>query len=233
MYHCLRKKIENTVRERFHNKRANLFLSLMKPKDGVSILDMGGGTGDFLARIQKRVKGKFIVAEIEDFFSPSVKKYGFEFILIKEGEPLPFRDKEFDIVISNSVIEHVTLPKVACMTKMQQSKWLYESFQSQKNYANEIHRIGKSWFVQTPHKNFPIEMHTWLPFVNFLNHNKTISLVKMTDKFWIKKCGYVDWNLLGNNEMKELFPEANILIEHLWGLPKSTIAYYLGDCKSV
>ena len=205
-------------------------MALMKPHDRVSILDVGGGWGDFLARVKDAgVQAKYVVAEIRKDYAPVIQKHGFEFVQLEEGKPLPFSDREFDIVISNSVIEHVTMPKETCMSKIPQKQWLSKSIQSQRHFANEIRRIGKAYFVQTPHKSFPIETHTWLPFVNWLNHNHTVSLVRFTDKYWVNYCGYVDWNLLSHTEMKVLFPEAEIYIERFLGLPKSVIAYYLGN----
>ena len=106
-----------------------------------------------------------------------------------------------------------------------QKDWVDTSLRRQKEFASEICRVGKSYFVQTPHKSFPLETHTWLPFVNLLTHNQTVSLVRFTDKFWIKHCGYVDWNLLGAEEMRNLFPDAEIHVERFLGLPKSIIAY--------
>ena len=86
--------------------------------------------------------------------------------------------------------------------------------------------MGQKYFVQTPHKSFPIEAHTWLPLVNWLGHSQTASLIRVTDKYWIKSCGgYTDWNLLSTSDMKQLFPDSVIHIERFLGLPKSIIAY--------
>ncbi|HSE30315.1 MAG TPA: methyltransferase domain-containing protein [Pyrinomonadaceae bacterium] len=198
----------------------------MKPQDGVSILDLGGESGEFLARIRSGLQGKFVIADIHEGHRSTVQqRYGFDFVLLAEDDPLPFEDKEFDIVINNSVIEHVTLPKRTCLTRVSQKDWVDRSLRRQQEFASEIRRVGKGYFVQTPHKNFPLETHTWLPFVNLLNHNQTVSLARFTDKFWIKHCGYVDWNLLGAAEMQALFPDATIHVERFLGLPKSIIAY--------
>jgi hypothetical protein len=230
MYNVIRRIVHSSARERFHSQRAQLFITLMKPRDGISILDVGGGWGDFLARVRDAgVEAKYVVADIGKQYSLVVQKLGFEFVQLEEGKPLPFNNRHFEIVISNSVIEHVTMPKESVMSKIPQQEWARKSLQSQIQFANEIRRIGKAYFVQTPHKSFPIEAHTWLPFVNYLSHNHTVSLVRFTDKWWAKYCGYADWNLLGHTEMNDLFPEARIHIERFLGLPKSVIAYYLGS----
>jgi 2-polyprenyl-3-methyl-5-hydroxy-6-metoxy-1,4-benzoquinol methylase len=227
MDNALGKKFLSSLREKFLERRVDLFMTLMKPGQGVSVLDLGGEWGDFLARIKNRLQARFVVADIrEEYRSTVEKKYGFEFVLVAEDKPLPFGDGEFDIVISNSVIEHVTLPKEACLAKIPQAQWISESWRRQQEFAAEIRRIATAYFVQTPHKNFPIETHTWLPFVNLLSHNQAAALVKFTDKHWIKHCGYVDWNLLRPVEMKTLFPEAALYIERFLGLPKSVIAYH-------
>lgn len=226
MYNLLRKIILSSVRERLISKRVDLFRSIRKPKNGVSILDLGGESGEFLARIRSGLEGKFVVADIHDGYRSTVQqKYNFDFVLIPEDGSLPFGDNEFDIVLSSSVIEHVTSPKSSCLTRVPQREWVRTSLRRQQQFANEIRRIGKSYFVQTPHKSFPLETHTWLPFVNLLTHNQTVSLVRFTDKFWIKHCGYVDWNLLSPLQMKALFPDAEIYVERFLGLPKSIVAY--------
>ena len=226
MYSFIRKLVYSTVRESSHQARCNLFFSVMRPRDGVSILDLGGVTGDFMARIKDRINARFIVADIGTGPLIAQSKYGFEPVFLEEDKPLPFDDKEIDIVFCNSVIEHVTLPKKLCVSeRFSREEWKSRSFQSQRRFAGEIRRIGKSYFVQAPHKSFPIESHTWLPIVNWLNHNQIVSLVRFTDKYWVKHCGYVDWNLLGDQEMRTLFPDATIKIERLWGFPKSVIAF--------
>jgi 2-polyprenyl-3-methyl-5-hydroxy-6-metoxy-1,4-benzoquinol methylase len=225
MYNWPRKIILSGLRERLRQERVQLFMKLMQPREGVSILDLGGEWGEFLAKIRGGLSGRFLIADINEAYRATVRTQGFDFVLLEENKPLPFADKEFDIVISNSVIEHVTLPKKVCMEKVPRAEWVSQSLMRQQQFASEIRRVGKGYFVQTPNKNFPIETHTWLPFVNFLDHNQTVSVARVTDRFWIKQCGYVDWNLLGPREMRWMFPEAELVVERFLGLPKSIIAY--------
>jgi hypothetical protein len=78
--------------------------------------------------------------------------------------------------------------------------------------------------VQTPHKFFPVESHTWLPFfIVFLRRALQIQTIRLLNRFWLKQ-SEPDWRLLTFRDMKELFPDAEIFIERIWGVPKSMIA---------
>src|SRR5690606_8638111 len=73
-----------------------------------------------------------------------------------------FGDHSFDLVFSNSVIEH-----------------LY-TFENQKKMASEIRRVGKKYFVQTPNKYFFMEPHYALPFFQFLPSSFVYSILTKT-----------------------------------------------------
>jgi len=214
------------VREHFHSARAQAFLDEFRPPPGSSFLDLGGGSGDFLARLQPSIaRGRYVVAELDTGHRNAVLARGFEFVELEESKPLPFADGEFDYVLSISVIEHVTLPKKECLSKLPQAEWRRRSLESQRWFADETRRVGKRYFVQTPNRNFPIESHMWLPFVNWFTHNMTVDLLKVSERIWIKKTGgYTDWNLLTTSDMHSLFPDARIRGERLLGITKSLIA---------
>jgi len=59
--------------------------------------------------------------------------------VVGDGRYLPFRDGSFDIVFSNSVIEHISSPE------------------DQQRFADEVRRTGRAYWVQTPDYRFPIE----------------------------------------------------------------------------
>jgi SAM-dependent methyltransferase len=63
---------------------------------------------------------------------------------------LPFGDGEFDIVFSNAVIEHVG------------------ARERQRQLVSEAIRVGRSVFITTPNRRFPVEVHTRLPIVHWL-----------------------------------------------------------------
>ena len=128
-----------------------------------------------------------------------------------------FGDASFDLVFSNSVIEH-----------------LY-TLENQQKMASEIRRVGKNYFIQTPNKYFPIEAHYALPFAQFLPKSLIFSILTKTRlsrlKRWDQKAAqqYLEEiRLLNENEMLALFPRAAILKEKAWGLTKSLTAHTLG-----
>jgi ubiquinone/menaquinone biosynthesis C-methylase UbiE len=121
-----------------------------------------------------------------------------------------FKENEFDVVFSNSVIEH-----------------LY-TLENQKKMASEIRRVAKSYFVQTPNYYFPIEPHFLFPYFQFfpLKIRNKIAQWNLTPIKSYKN--YVDEiRLLTLSEMKELFPEGMVYKEKFLGLNKSFVAYYI------
>ncbi len=127
-------------------------------------------------------------------------------------------DKEFDVVFSNSVIEHVG------------------GYDRQREMANEVRRVGKRYFVQTPSRSFPIEPHFVFPFFQFLPLRVQTALLLRLNLGWKRRRKINDESearsiatsirLLSERELKELFPEATIYKERLLGLTKSFVAYH-------
>ena len=99
------------------------------------------------------------------------------------------------------------------------------AFKYQLFFANEIRRISKRYFVQTPYKYFLIESHTWLPFIIvLLPRELQIRLIDfLNNTKWPKKTS-PDWNLLTVKDMKMLFPDAQIILEKSLLITKSIIA---------
>jgi hypothetical protein len=68
---------------------------------------------------------------------------------IYDGQHLPEADQSYDLVISNSVFEHIPP-------------------QARAQVAREARRVGKRGFIQTPAREFPIEPHFVMPFIHWL-----------------------------------------------------------------
>jgi hypothetical protein len=218
------KKIQKYYSKKARLKRGRIFNEVLSPYEGKNILDLGGWNG---AHINSVIKGKcnITIADISEVaLSQAKQKYNYGTVLINENEKLDFHDSEFDIVFCNSVIEHVTLPKSQVWNFTSTKDFKNLAFKRQKDFADEIRRISKSYFVQTPNKYFLIESHTWLPaIIVFLPRYLLIKILGLFNKFWVKKTS-PDWNLLTINQMKLLFPDAKIYTEKSLGMIKSIIA---------
>ena len=118
-----------------------------------------------------------------------------------DATALPFADGEFAIAYSNSVVEH--LPPA-----------------ERPAYARELRRVGERWFVQTPNRWFPVEPHALLPFVHWLPRR----LGRAVWRLGVSGDPYDDVRLLGARELRELFPEAEIVRERAGPLTKSLVA---------
>jgi hypothetical protein len=117
---------------------------------------------------------------------------------------LPFCDRAFDIVFSNSVIEHVGGPE------------------RQRKFATEVRRVGKAYWVQTPNRYFFLETHLLTPFVHWLPaHVKEAVITRFSaweslchpspgEKEYFIRHMLHDVRLLGPREMRNLFPDATL-----------------------
>lgn len=138
-----------------------------------------------------------------------------------DGRMLPFADAAFDIVFSNSVIEHVG------------------GEADQHVFAQELARVGRRYWVQTPNRDFPIEAHLMLPFIHYLPKKWQRPIVKRFTiwQFLVRpdeaqRRYYVDHFLnelilLNKRDLQGLFPKATMLSERFLGLVKSNIAVRL------
>ena len=124
-------------------------------------------------------------------------------------------DRAFDVVFSNSVIEHLGI------------------FEDQQSMAAEIRRVGKRYYVQTPNRFFPIEPHFLVPFFQFLPIGLKARMLRRIDLGWYKKVPSLELarktvqsiRLLSEKDLSKLFPEAHLYRERFCGLVKSFVAY--------
>ena len=135
-------------------------------------------------------------------------------MVVGDGCALPYADNSFDLVFSNSVIEHVG------------------SWSRQQAFASEVRRVGGRLWVQTPAYGFFIEPHLIAPFVHWLpTHWQSRLLRNFTPWGWLTRPTpekvaefLAEVRLLKRAEMQILFPDCEIMVERFLGLPKSYIA---------
>lgn len=217
------KKIAKLFSRWSRNKRAKMFWEQMRPTKESKILDLGSEDGSHIANLIP-YRDNVMLADInKELLEAGHQKYGFKTTLLNESGKLPFEDKQFDIVYCSSVIEHVGPTKVSCWDATCGKKFTEQSFKHQEEFAKEIDRVGKSYFVQTPNKYFILESHTWLPIIQHLPRQLLVKAIIWLNKWWVKKTT-PDWSLLGIKQYRILFPEAFMLKEKVCGLTKSIIA---------
>ncbi len=186
------------LQRHFRGQRARLFRCYLQPSAQDKILDLGGGYGDYFATIVP-FRENVWVAEIDETILQRARQRGFQTALIPTDGMLPFPDQSFDVVHCNSVIEHVLVPE------------------HRARLASEIQRVGRSWFIQTPNRNFFLEPHTRLPFAQYLPR----ALLRYMRRVWGRDA--LGWRLLDRREMLSLFPGGELIRERFLGLTKSLV----------
>jgi SAM-dependent methyltransferase len=208
-------------------KRAAIFLSRFEIGPETKILDLGSEDGSNIAGILKStgaVPSNVFIADINPAaVARGHERYGFTAVTLDEAGTLPFPDQFFDIVFCSSVIEHVTVSKQEVWQLKSGAVFRSKAAARQRDFANEILRVGKQYFVQTPYSLYPIESHSWLPFAGYLPRPLLIPVLKIMNRIWIKATS-PDWYLLNRKELSDLFPGAQIIDEKSFGLTKSIMA---------
>jgi SAM-dependent methyltransferase len=131
-----------------------------------------------------------------------------------DGCALPFEIGAFDVVFSNSVIEHVG------------------TWERQLAFAAEARRVGRRLWIQTPAREFFVEPHLIAPFIHWLPRQSQRRLIRnFTVRGWLERPGIREVEAFLNEvrlvtfaEMRTLFPDCTILRERFLGLTKSYIA---------
>ena len=138
----------DSVAARLRARRLQFFRGLLESLESpVSILDVGG-TPDFWKRLAFAGNGIRVT-----ILNVTAEPSGDPHLTTVQGDARdlrPYGDASFDVVYSNSVIEHVG------------------TFADQRRMASEIRRVGKRYFVKTPNARFPIEPHFVFPGFQFL-----------------------------------------------------------------
>jgi SAM-dependent methyltransferase len=206
-------------------RRGRLFTERLRPIEADSILDLGGGSGGHIAEIVP-YRANVTIGDLDaEALVCAAETYGFAGLHLDGGETFPVADAQFDVVFCSSVIEHVTGPKEITYDLEDGRQFAASARAAQANFAAEIRRIAKRYFVQTPYKYFPIEQHSFLPFfVVLLPRRWQVRLMRLLhSRRWFKAV-YPDFRLLTIKEMRRLFPDAEIVLERYCGFVKSIVA---------
>lgn len=139
----------------------------LKIKKTDFVLEVGGGHNPC-------ARSNIIVEKFYDsnfHRSDDVKFYDNQFLVIADGENLPFKDKTFNYVISNHVLEHAEDPA---------------------RFLDELSRVGERGYVEAPsligEHLIPKISHTWA----ILELDNKIVMMRIKDTGYIPKMDFGD-----------------------------------------
>jgi len=172
-------------------KMYQLFAATFQPTPLTSVLDVGV-TSDFSAAESNFFEQFYpfpqniVCVGTEDATHLTSRYPGLRYQAVRAGAPLPFADREFDLVFSNAVLEHVG------------------TREEQRAFLRELCRVAKAFFVTTPNRWFPVEHHTGLPLLHHLPAPVFRRLIRRTRfHYWSDERHL---NLLGASDFARLFP---------------------------
>ncbi|MDX1963378.1 MAG: class I SAM-dependent methyltransferase [Pirellulales bacterium] len=191
---------------------AHLHGLLSRLEGPVRILDVGG-TPDYWLSLVEQIPANWHITLL-NIELPAERHPDFQYLRGDARDLSQFADGSFEVVISNSVIEHV-------------GQW-----SDQARMAAEVQRVGQRIYIQTPNRYFPIEPHFLTPGFQFLPEWAQVWLLQHVS---LGTYGRVrdraaavelvrEIRLLSGAEVRRLFPHASVTAEKVLGLNKSWIA---------
>lgn len=221
-----RGRLFTAAQRRFRTARFRLIdrivRALLEGREAVTILDAGGRPGywKMLApdlRPRTRITCLNTGAELE-LHAEAVEDLQIE---LAQGDAcaMPqYGDGAFDLVHSNSVIEHVG------------------SYGDMQRFAAETGRVGRAYYHQTPDARFPIEPHYGVPLFHMLPDSLKARLFTRFDVGYARRCSFEEalsridrTRIVSRWVMERLFPDGTVRSERVLMLPKSTIVYRLPE----
>lgn len=204
---------EQSLAVQFRKRRFAFFQSLLSRLDRpIHILDIGG-TEAYWKTMGLDFEDQLFITLLNltqhDVTLPNLTS------IVGDARSVQADNASFDVVFSNSVIEHVG------------------NYQDQLQMAKEVVRVGRRYFVQTPNKYFPLEPHFLFPFFQFLPRWIRVLLLQNFNLGWFVKTPdkakareiVEEIRLLSKREFISLFPNASIFQEKVFGMTKSFVAY--------
>jgi hypothetical protein len=135
--------------------------------------------------------------------------------VLGDGCSLPqYADNSFDVVHSNSVLEHV-------------GDW-----DRMVRFAREVRRLAPDYFVQTPYFWCPVEPHFMTPLFHWLPRPLRVTLVMHFALGHFGRASTVDQavrdvdscRLIDKRMFRHLFPDGDVATERVLFMPKSLVA---------
>jgi hypothetical protein len=215
---------EATYGNRFRAARMASFLRLVDAvlvrQDVCRIIDVGGEANYWLG-LEDIWAGRNLDITLVNLTAPDERDPRFTYAIGDARHLDQFGVNSFDIVHSNSVIEHL------------------RTWADQRTMADEVRRLAPAYFVQTPNYWFPYEPHLRMPFIHWLPLPWQMRIVLARACGFYKRARDVneareilaDATLLTVPQMAFLFPDAEITTERFCYLTKSIMASRSADLR--
>jgi len=204
-------------------RRMTEFLQRFPHIELMSVIDLGG-VPDFWLKAPRHPR-ELVCVNLDSRITVPVSQGGhdpnLDWIRCVQADACAFRGVHADLVVSNSLIEHVggVGPREAL--------------------ARTVQILGAAYWVQTPYRYFPVEPHWMFPGMQFLPLRARQVVAR---RHWSVGTKYsreyadreATWTeLIGKTELRQLFPDAQIWEERLLGLTKSIVAVRVaGEAES-
>jgi hypothetical protein len=182
--------------------------------DQMSVIDLGGSLSTW-QRAPVRAKHVHVV----NISSPPTDVPGWAEVERGDACALPahIANRSYDLVFSNSVIEHVG------------------GHERRLRFAESVRSLSDRHWVQTPYRYFPIEPHWLFPGLQFLPIAMRARLAHRwplaytPDRPRAAVLSTVMWTeLIDRTQMRHYFPDSQLLSERVAGLTKSLVAVRRG-----
>ena len=166
----LKDKLAYIVSGRNRRKKFDFFIQTFRPDESTNILDIGAAedeysdTDNLLEKLYSYPRNITVLGI--DKYNKFIEKYPNVTVHVYDGKIFPFANKYFDICWSNAVIEHIG------------------DYERQVLFLKEINRVGKSAYLTTPNRFFPIEVHTRTLFIHYLPKAIFYWYLKLIGKGW-------------------------------------------------
>ena len=198
---------------RQRKKIFDLFMEAFKPDGNTKVLDVGVTCGsdfresNFFETCYPYPKNVTCVGTEDGSYLERAGKCG-KFIRVKPDARLPFADKEFDLVFSNAVLEHVG------------------DAERRERFISEICRVGGKYFISVPYRWFPVEHHTGIPLLHYLPGPVYRKLLKALGvDYWSKEENLDFFDIKQMNRLFEKYGDHKVKGIYLCGMPTNLAAY--------
>ena len=215
------KPLQEKLRRNRFKQVDRIIRRLLETREIVSILD-AGGRAVYWKLLAPDLRSRVKITVLN--FQKELKNYDEQYMdlqisnVVGDACEMPeFDDGSFDLVHSNSVIEHVG------------------SYRNMVKFANEVRRVGISYYVQTPFYWFPVDPHYTMPFIHWCSDPVKIFLFTRF-KIGEKKCNFnqalfrVDGTkIIDRAMMRNFFPDGRGVNERFFLLTKSVAMIRFDD----